>query len=67
MARTAPTSRIRGRIQAYDCATLDAIDAHIAKLASSWASISEPATDTMRADYWADVDLLLDKRAELQP
>lgn len=64
---TSTSHRIHGRIRSYDAATVEDIDTHLLDLTTIWATYCEaaPADATMAASYQADVDLLLDKRAEL--
>lgn len=68
MAASAPAKRIRGKVTAYNVATIAAVDDNLTRLTTSWAELLKvsPPTDKMRDDYRHDLDLLLEVRLRLQ-
>jgi hypothetical protein len=68
VAASAPATRIRGKVTAYNVATIAAIDENLTRLTTSWSELLKvsPPTDKMRDDYQHDLNLLLEKRLELQ-
>lgn len=68
MPTFAPATRIRGRLNAYSCGTIDDIDAHLTRLIARWTELLTAAEPTakMREDYTHDVDLLLERRTRLK-
>ena len=64
----ASAKRVRGKVTAYNVATIAAVDENLTRLTVSWAELLKvsPPTDKMRDDYRHDVDLLLEARLRLQ-